>query len=344
MSAVETQPAAGPEGEQGDFVDSRDVDAPRELVWRAWTEPERLKRWWGPKGFTVRAAKVDLRPGGLFHYCLVSPDGQEMWGKLVYREIVAPERLEVIVSFSDEGGGVTRHPWSPDWPLETLSTMTFAERNGRTTVTVRWRPHNATQEERRTFDAGHDSMRQGWSGTFDQLIDYLAEEAGKAEEAPCMNVEPQAEHEWLQRLVGEWTYEGEAVMPEGARAKFEGAETVRSLGGIWIVAEGGGEMPTGGPAATMMTLGYDPQKGRFVGTFVASMMTFLWVYDGALDASGRVLTLDAEGPRMTPEGGMAKYQDIITVESDDRRTLTSRMLGDDGQWHEIMTARYRRKT
>lgn len=158
-----------------EFTISREFNAPRERVWQAFTEPEQLKHWWGPKGFTVSECKVDLRPGGLFHYCLVSPDGQTtMWGKFTYREIVRPERLVAVVAFSDEQAGVTRHPWHPHWPLETLSTITFAQSGDRTKVTVRWAPHNATPEERRSFDEGHESMRQGWGGTFDQLADYLA--------------------------------------------------------------------------------------------------------------------------------------------------------------------------
>jgi uncharacterized protein YndB with AHSA1/START domain len=156
------------------FVIARIFDAPCEAVWKAFTEPERLKRWWGPKGFTVERCTVDLRPGGLFHYCLRSPDGQAMWGRFVYREIVPPQRLAYVVSFSDEMGGVTRHPMHRAWPLEMTSTTEFAEEHGKTKATVRWAPLNATEEERRTFEEGHDSMRQGWGGTFDQLAAYLA--------------------------------------------------------------------------------------------------------------------------------------------------------------------------
>jgi hypothetical protein len=103
-------------------------------------------------------------------------------------------------------------------------------------------------------------------------------------------------------------------------------------------------MPGGGTAKTIMTLGYDPQKQRFVGTFIGSMMTYLWVYEGSLDAAGKVLTLDAEGPSFAPGAqGMAKYKDAIEFLTDDHRTLTSRMLGPDGQWQEFMTAHYRRR-
>jgi hypothetical protein len=158
-----------------------------------------------------------------------------------------------------------------------------------------------------------------------------------------MNAEPQKEHGWLQRMVGEWTSEATCSMgPDQPPSTMQGKETVRTLGGLWVLAEGQGEMPDGGPANTLMTLGYDPQKKRFVGTFIGSMMTHLWPYDGALDAAERVLTLDSEGPDFTGEK-MAKYQDIIEFKSDDHRVMTSRVLGDDGAWHQFMEAHYRRK-
>jgi uncharacterized protein YndB with AHSA1/START domain len=158
-----------------EFVISRTFDAPRELVWKAHTEREHLMRWFGPKGFTMSVATLDLRPGGVFHYCMRSPDGQEMWGKWTFREIVAPEKLVVVVSFSDAAGGITRHPMSPTWPLETLGTTTFAEHDDKTTLSVRWSALNATEIERKTFAESHDNMRMGWGGTFDQLADYLVQ-------------------------------------------------------------------------------------------------------------------------------------------------------------------------
>lgn len=172
MVARGSDPAIEAAGRE--FVIARDFDAPRELVWKAWTDPEHLKRWWGPKGFTVRVADLDLRPGGVFHYGMRSPDGQDIWGRFVFREILAPERLVFVNSFSDEQGGLTRHPLHAAWPLEMLSTITFAEAEGRTTLTIRWVPLAATQTETATFEAGHDSMRQGWTGTLDQLADFLA--------------------------------------------------------------------------------------------------------------------------------------------------------------------------
>ena len=156
------------------FVISRAFDAPRDKVWKAWTERDRLLQWFGPKGFKMTTAKLDLRPGGAFHYCLRTPDGKDMWGKFVYREIAAPERIVLVNSFSDEEGGLTRHPFSATWPLEMLSTTTLVEEGGKTKLAIRWSPLNPTDEERKTFDSSHEGMKQGWTGTFDQLAAYLA--------------------------------------------------------------------------------------------------------------------------------------------------------------------------
>ncbi len=157
------------------FVIERVYDAPRERVWAAWTEAGHLRQWWGPKGFTVSRLKIDLRPGGIMHYCLRMPDGGEMWGKFVYREIVKPERLVWINSFSDPEGGTTVHPMSPSWPREMHTQVTFEDLGGKTKVTVQWTPvEGSSATERKTFDEGRDSMKGGWSGTFEQFAAYLA--------------------------------------------------------------------------------------------------------------------------------------------------------------------------
>jgi uncharacterized protein YndB with AHSA1/START domain len=155
------------------FVISRVFDAPRELVWKAWSERDRLMEWFGPKGFKLTAANLDFRSGGSFHYAMQTPDGKEMWGRFVYREIVAPERIVLVSSFSDAKGGLTRHPFSATWPLEMLTTTTFAEEGGKTKLMIVWSPLNATETERKTFDQGRSSMTQGWGGTFEQLTEYL---------------------------------------------------------------------------------------------------------------------------------------------------------------------------
>ena len=157
------------------FVISRVFDAPRELVFKAFTDPEHMKHWWGPKGFKVIKSAMDLRPGGMYHYGLESPDGMKMFGRFIYREISAPESIVLVSSFSDEHGGITRHPMSPTWPREMLSRFDFEDIGvGKTKLTVSWTPINESDEERETFEKGRPSMTQGWGGTLEQLEAYLA--------------------------------------------------------------------------------------------------------------------------------------------------------------------------
>ncbi|HWM91113.1 MAG TPA: DUF1579 domain-containing protein [Thermoanaerobaculia bacterium] len=157
--------------------------------------------------------------------------------------------------------------------------------------------------------------------------------------------EPQKEHQWLQKLVGEWTYEHEVPGEDGQPPKkVTGTESVRSLGGIWVQGEGRGEMPGGEPATMLITIGFDPQTKRFVGTWVGSMMTKLWVYDGWLDETGNVLTLESEGPDFSgAEGKTSKYRDIINMKSDDHRVFTGNVQGEDGKWNQFMETHYHRK-
>jgi uncharacterized protein YndB with AHSA1/START domain len=160
-----------------DFTLVRTFAAPRNLVWKAWTSPEALGQWWGPKGATVRAIKFDLQPGGMFHYAFAFQPGHEMYGRLVYREIVVPERLVFVNSFSDPDGGITRAPFpqlQDRWPLEVLNVMRLTELGGETTLTLRASPLNATEEERAMFASNIDSMRQGYGGAFDKLAGHLA--------------------------------------------------------------------------------------------------------------------------------------------------------------------------
>jgi uncharacterized protein YndB with AHSA1/START domain len=159
---------------ESEQVFDRVFDAPRDVVWKAWTEPERLNRWWGPKGFIMLVTRLDLRPGGVFHYCMRAPGGQAMWGKFVYREISAPERLVFVSSFSDESGSLVRNPMSANWPLEVMNTLTLAEQAGKTHLTLRGGPYSATQVERKTFFDARENIQQGFAGTFAQLDAYLA--------------------------------------------------------------------------------------------------------------------------------------------------------------------------
>lgn len=159
------------------FVLTRVFNAPRDLVWKAWTEPKRLMEWWGPKGFTMKSAKSEMRPGGMYLYAMTMPDGSEMWGRFLFREIAAPERLVYVNSFSNAKGEVTRHPMHAEWPLELLTTITFEKLCGaRTQVTIHWLPINAAANERKTFDDNRPSMTAGWTGTMDKLDAYVTKE------------------------------------------------------------------------------------------------------------------------------------------------------------------------
>lgn len=160
------------------FVITRELDAPRELVFAAFTQLEHLARWMGPEGTESVGCSLDLRVGGSYHYGLraAGSQGPVMWGKWTFREIVAPERVVVVAQFSDEQGGLTRAPFfDGKWPLRTLSTTTFeALPAGRTRLTLRWQPLEATAEETATFASNHASLNQGWGGTFDRLAAALA--------------------------------------------------------------------------------------------------------------------------------------------------------------------------
>ena len=160
-----------------EFTFSRTFDAPRERVWRAWTDAASLAQWWGPKNATIRVIKLDLRPGGIFHYAMSFRPGHDMYGRFIYREIEPPARLVFVNSFSDAAGGITRAPFpqlNDLWPLEVLNVVTFTEARGATTVALHGSPINATAAEREVFAGNAASMRQGFGGTFDKLADFLA--------------------------------------------------------------------------------------------------------------------------------------------------------------------------
>lgn len=153
---------------------TRTFNAPRTLVWQAWTQAEQLLHWWGPKGVTMRVANIDLQPGGRLHYCYEMPNGSVMWGLFLYQEIIAPERLVFTSGFSDTEGNLIRNPWAPVWPLEILNSYTFSEEEGKTTIEMSGTPYNATAEEEQAFAQAKSMIQQGFKGTLDQLEEYLS--------------------------------------------------------------------------------------------------------------------------------------------------------------------------
>lgn len=148
------------------------------------------------------------------------------------------------------------------------------------------------------------------------------------------------EYAFLDRLVGRWDGVADATGSNPEHAVWR--ESVRWLSGLWVVCEGHGDMPGGGSAATMMTLGYDQTRKKVVGTWIDSIINHLWVYEGHLDDDGATLTLDTAGPDMTRPGETAKYRESISFKDADNRTFASEVLTPEGEWRRLMTAQYRR--
>lgn len=154
--------------------------------------------------------------------------------------------------------------------------------------------------------------------------------------------QPGPEHDWLQRLVGEWRFEGECQMGPGQPpAKTSGVWRIRSLGGFWLVIDGEGTAPDGETHRMVLTVGFDTARQRFVGSFIASMMSKLWIYDGELDGEN-TLVLAAMGPSFAGEGE-ALYHDVMEYVDDSRFRFYSRIQGADGGWTEFMRADYLRQ-
>jgi uncharacterized protein YndB with AHSA1/START domain len=147
-----------------ELVLERVFDAPRETVFKAYTEPERLAEWWGPRGWTLPVCKLDLRPGGVWHYMMRGPNGEESWGKAVYREIVAPSRLVYTDAFSDAEGNV-----APGMP-EMLITVELIEQEGKTRL-ISTTEFSTPEEKQSIIDMG---ALQGITETWDRLEEYLA--------------------------------------------------------------------------------------------------------------------------------------------------------------------------
>jgi uncharacterized protein YndB with AHSA1/START domain len=151
-----------------ELVVTRTFGARRELVWKAWTEPEYLMRWWGPKNFTSPVCQVDFRVGGVYLFCMRSPEGQDFWSTGVYREIIEPERIAYTHSFADEKGNpvpASHYQMPGDWPAETLTTVIFEEDQGKTKLTLR---HTGIPS-----GVMSEMARAGWNESLDKLAESL---------------------------------------------------------------------------------------------------------------------------------------------------------------------------
>lgn len=156
------------------FTIFRLVAAPRERVWRAWTEPKEMAAWFGPKGAEVFHSELDFRVGGSYHYAMKS-GGHEMWGLAIYEEIVKPEKLVYVQQFSDKDRGLTVHPMAPTWPKRMRTTVLLQDFGPKTLISLYWEALEATEVEAKTFRDGMAGMSQGWGGSFDRLDAHLAE-------------------------------------------------------------------------------------------------------------------------------------------------------------------------
>ncbi|MDS7596444.1 DUF1579 domain-containing protein [Agrobacterium tumefaciens] len=157
---------------------------------------------------------------------------------------------------------------------------------------------------------------------------------------------PQKEHAFLNRIVGDWV-----MISSTGHENYDAndpdqvfTEKVRSIGGLWIVGEGSGKMPDGTQMTAVITVGFDPLKDRFVGTWVGSMMSNLWVYDGWLEADGKTLTLESEGPAFDGSGRTDIYHDVLVLHDDNHRSFSGSVKKPDGSFETFMTSEFRRKT
>jgi len=168
MAENKTRTNVAKNTEESEIVITRIFEAPRELVWKTWTDPKRMKRWWGPKNFTAPIIKIDFHIGGKYLYCMRSPDGQDFWSTGVYREIVEPERIVCTDSFADEKGNKvspSHYGMSGDLPEEFLVTVTFEEHDDKTTMTLRHVGMPAGEMS--------DRAKVGWNESFDKLAESL---------------------------------------------------------------------------------------------------------------------------------------------------------------------------
>lgn len=150
------------------LVFTRTFNAPRDLVFRAWTQPQQVMRWWGPKGFTTPICRIELRLGGVFRTCMRSPDGKDFWSQGVYHEIDEPSRIVFSDAFADEQGNTVsprQYGMSDDWPTETIVTVSFSEHAGKTRLTLQHWPLKPGAER--------DLCQQGWNESLDKLAEHL---------------------------------------------------------------------------------------------------------------------------------------------------------------------------
>ncbi|HMO86293.1 MAG TPA: DUF1579 domain-containing protein [Lacipirellulaceae bacterium] len=176
--------------------------------------------------------------------------------------------------------------------------------------------------------------------TAGMLAAWLAAGACAAQELPAPTA-PTPEHALLAQFAGDWNAESKVTMPGEEPMIITGTETTRMLGGLWMIAEGRSRIMDM-DVESLMTLGYDGTKRKYVGTFVCTGQDFLWEYVGSFDDGGRKLTLESTGPSMTDPAVRATYRETLELVDADHKVFTSSVQDADGQWHTIVTVDYRR--
>jgi uncharacterized protein YndB with AHSA1/START domain len=151
----------------------REFSAPKVLVFDAFSTAEAFTEWWGPAGTPVTVAHFDFKQGGKVHYKMEG-NGQIMWGVLNYKNIIRPDLIEFVSSFSDENGSICKPPFPIEFPLEIFNQLTFEESNGITTLILTGQPINATAEQEATYYSMIDNMYEGFTGTLNQLEAYIS--------------------------------------------------------------------------------------------------------------------------------------------------------------------------
>lgn len=157
-------------------VITREFDAPRELVFDAWTKVEHLDNWMFPMpGCQCKFVSADIRDGGTSLHKITMPNGHEMWLFTKYEEVLSPEKLVFLQYMSNEDGDILPHPQMPDWPKDMLATLYFEVLDdNKTKLTFNWEPRNPTEQELAAFEATRADHQQGWGAGMDQLTTYLA--------------------------------------------------------------------------------------------------------------------------------------------------------------------------
>lgn len=303
-----------PDASERQMTLARDFNYPQDLIWRAYTAPEHFSKWFGPEGFTITLDHMDVREGGSTQFVMHGPDGTDYPNYMAYRVVQPVTRLEF-----DHG----KSPNDPD-SFDVKITLGKTDAGTKVTSQITFPTVDAFEKAK-----GFGAMELGMQ-TFAKLdahLHMMMEES--------WITKPAAEHEWLHQLVGDWTFEAQGE--HGIR----GDEQVRGFD-LWIQAEAHAQMNSGRKVKNLMTLGYDIEKKAFVGTWVGSMMSNLWVYEGELDSSGKVLVLNSRGPSMDGGGKQSNYRDIIEIVSSSERILRAEVQADDGTWAEFMRTTYRR--